>query len=1067
MSKYLRNIQFSVSLVLLLFCTTVNGQFYYGMQQDFGKSRVQYQDFQWSYYSFEKFDTYFYKQGRQVAQYVSKMAEVELKELEGLLDYRLGEKLQLVVYNNLTDFKQSNVGLPHAEEGNNTGGLSKIVGSRLYVYFDGDHRNLKQQLRAGISQVLLQQLMFGGNLREVVSNNTLITLPDWYEAGLVAYLSDPNDFEYEQYAIDGVLSGRYAKFKTIQKKEAVYVGFSIWKYIGDVYSPKVIGQILYMTRVNRSIESGFSFVLGKGLASLIEDWLIYSNERYKEVGNKSGLEGEEVGKKNILDTRYSSPTMNPKTNAYAYVRNYLGQYKVYYVVESKKQEIILKGGYAIDAFTDYSFPLLAWHPVGEILAIIEENEGHCQLHFYNVKNQNLVTKELFQFEKVMSVSYAPDGKHLLIAAIREGQSDIYLFSILANSFVKMTDDIYDDFDPVFLKDNRFVFASTRPGEEYPVLESDSLKPNPFTNLFQYDIGKSNPLRQITFTENLEERSIVKLGSTKLDYLSQNGRLNQAYSMSLDSSIAFIDTVTHYNYKFSSFPYTNSNRSIAAFGKDRHVLWKTFRNGKDRLLLSDVPEKIIPLPINSLATPLTETQLDGITDLSKPKEKRKFEVDITNYQFHPDLQKEFDIPNKSIKIELQSEAVDSLEEKEEFVFPAQSNYRLSFFSDYFVSQLDNSFPSTTYQPFTGGGSALYLAPPLSALLKIGLGEIFGDYKLVAAARLSFNLQSNEFYFGFQNDKFRFDRSYEFTRRVQMEQVFVDEVHRVITHGIKATLSYPFNPVSAVKLSVGGRFDENNTLALASNTTEIPKRIAARTQLLGQWVYDNTIPKGLNLYSGSRVKVFGEYYQRLSKQSRSMFVLGADFRNYYPIHRNFILANRFAASTSFGSERLIYFMGGVDNWWFAKYNPETPIKLDQNYAFQTLATNMRGFTQNVRNGNSFAVYNTELRLPLFSYLFNRPLKSDLLNNFQIVAFSDIGTAWNGLSPWSKDNIISEKEIQQGGVTVTLDRQKNPLIMGYGYGVRTRVFGYFVRLDWAWGIEDGRILDRVFYLSTTLDF
>ncbi|MFT5970351.1 MAG: hypothetical protein ACI8ZO_000860, partial [Flavobacteriales bacterium] len=102
MSKYLRNIQFSVSLVLLLFCTTVNGQFYYGMQQDFGKSRVQYQDFQWSYYSFEKFDTYFYKQGRQVAQYVSKMAEVELKELEGLLDYRLGEKLQLVVYNNLT-----------------------------------------------------------------------------------------------------------------------------------------------------------------------------------------------------------------------------------------------------------------------------------------------------------------------------------------------------------------------------------------------------------------------------------------------------------------------------------------------------------------------------------------------------------------------------------------------------------------------------------------------------------------------------------------------------------------------------------------------------------------------------------------------------------------------------------------------------------------------------------------------------------------------------------------------------------------------------------------------------
>jgi hypothetical protein len=30
-----------------------------------------------------------------------------------------------------------------------------------------------------------------------------------------------------------------------------------------------------------------------------------------------------------------------------------------------------------------------------------------------------------------------------------------------------------------------------------------------------------------------------------------------------------------------------------------------------------------------------------------------------------------------------------------------------------------------------------------------------------------------------------------------------------------------------------------------------------------------------------------------------------------------------------------------------------------------------------------------------------------------------------------------------------------------------GYFVRLDWAWGIEDNKILDRIFYFSLSLDF
>jgi hypothetical protein len=51
--------------------------------------------------------------------------------------------------------------------------------------------------------------------------------------------------------------------------------------------------------------------------------------------------------------------------------------------------------------------------------------------------------------------------------------------------------------------------------------------------------------------------------------------------------------------------------------------------------------------------------------------------------------------------------------------------------------------------------------------------------------------------------------------------------------------------------------------------------------------------------------------------------------------------------------------------------------------------------------------------------------------------------------------------------LDSQKNPIVFGSGFGVRSRLFGYYLRADWAWGIEDNVILPRVFYFSIGTDF
>ena len=233
------------------------------------------------------------------------------------------------------------------------------------------------------------------------------------------------------------------------------------------------------------------------------------------------------------------------------------------------------------------------------------------------------------------------------------------------------------------------------------------------------------------------------------------------------------------------------------------------------------------------------------------------------------------------------------------------------------------------------------------------------------------------------------------------------------------------------------------------------------------HDNTQKIGTNLYKGTRYKVFTEYYRNFTISNSGMHTLGIDFRNYQQIHRTLIFASRFAAGTSFGPEKLIHYLGGVDNNVSPKLNTETPISQTENYTFQTVVTNMRGFRQNARNGNSFAVLNGELRFPIFNYLVNRPIRSDFINSFQIIGFGDLGTAWNGSSPWSEENVFNNKTISTPSLEIIINRQTNPIIGGYGFGLRTRVFGYFIRADWAWGVQNGVSLPSVFYFSLSTDF
>ena len=399
-------------------------------------------------------------------------------------------------------------------------------------------------------------------------------------------------------------------------------------------------------------------------------------------------------------------------------------------------------------------------------------------------------------------------------------------------------------------------------------------------------------------------------------------------------------------------------------------------------------------------------------------------------------------------------------------PKQRNYETAFSSSYFVSQLDNTLSNQTYQLFSGGGAVFY-NPGLSGFFKLGIRDVLEDYRITGGFKISGDLNSNEYFLNYENLKKRLDKQITFYRQAILSgggQYYISKLH---SHEIRGALKWPFSDIASIRGSLAYRNDRFVTMSTDFPSLKYPNEYLHWVSSRAEFVLDNTLSLGPNLYNGTRLKVFGEYYKQADRKNSGMVILGADVRYYKKVHREIVWANRLAGGTSFGQEKTIFYMGGTDNWMSPKFNSNTQIDYNQNYYFQALATNVRGFDQNIRNGNSFVVLNSEMRVPLFRYLLNRPIKSDLVRNFQVVGFGDLGTAWTGWSPYATNNPLNNETIVSQPFVITLQKQKDPIVGGYGFGFRSRLLGYFIRLDWAWGVEDRVRKDRKFYFSLGLDF
>src|ERR1017187_297439 len=1118
----------------------VNGQV---SSVTYGKNRVQFKKFKWQYYQTKNFNTYFSQQGQEIAKYVAQVAEEELPGMERFVEYNLQRRANIIVYNTFGELKQSNIGL--GIDWQSTGGVTQLVNNKMIVYFNSNHADLRLQIRQGIAKVLTQNQLFGDNLGEVAGNKALLDLPQWLIDGYIAYAAQNWSTQLDDELKSEILSEKYKNFYQFAFDKPLLAGHAFWYYIEEKYKRENTTYLIYLARVYKSLNKASQQVTKKKkFKDVLADFMTYQAEKYdNDISRRKNYpKGNEITDYTIgkrIDYFHFNVNPNKRNNSFAVVQYKKGQYRLL-LDEDGEDKTLLKFGTKsrIDQINT-NYPMMAWDPKGTRLSVLYEEEGRIKLFVFDVITRVKPINRDFTnlFDQVQDMKYMINSQTLLFSAVKNGHSDIYTYDIESDKMKQVTNDVYDDLDPSFVSfpnKTGIIFSSNRPSPQAKGFDT-SLLNNRFNIFLITDFATNKPgLNQITQLTHLkfgDARYPTQYSNNHFTFVSDLNGIGNRYAGFFTTATAGLDTlvligddilrnpstqevdsvlkeyhkpdidsvavVSVTNDSAYVFPLTNYGSSLleTRVAGDNSQVSEVTRQSDDKILYKLKIDENGLRRRNVTATPSAYMKrlmaLDKISNgqeiMSKQSKDSTGKQDIFQNQFK-------DIPPADTAITGKIYNANSPGEESTVLSTARLYpYKpLKFAADYVVAGFNNDVLGTRYQIYEGGTGPINLSSSngLDGTLRLGTADIMEDIKISGAYRLSTNLKDNDWLLQFNNLRKRLDWGLTYYRTVQDVSFGIGSTTgypgKVFSDLYQGNLSYPFDETKSLRLNFGVRRDRE-VVSTSDNISLVAPDISKTYSLTHlEYVYDNTLNPVQNIWNGIRFKAYMDWNSQISKLSadegRFTFNVGFDARAYFPIYRNFIWAGRFAGDFSWGSQKIIYYLGGIDNWFmfadnvktnangqqtYRYFNPANTPAPDVTYAFQTLAVNMRGFIQNAANGNNNLVINSEFRLPVFTTLLSKPINNALVRNFQVIQFVDLGSAWNG-SYNSLERPTITYSTQDPTVQVKIKAPGlGPFLGGYGFGARSTLLGYFLKFDAGWPMSGFFNSKPVLYLSMGLDF
>ncbi|MGI4864003.1 MAG: hypothetical protein ACRYFZ_08765 [Janthinobacterium lividum] len=1042
-------------------------------QEPFGRVRIQYKKLDWQFYSTQNFNVYFYGGGEASAHRATEYAEQELQRITALMGYYPYSKTTLMLYNSVGDLRQSNINLPLPNSVN--GGEAQLARmSKVEIAFTGRQTDFKREMSFQITQVLLNDMMYGGSLREVLQSNYLLQLPDWFIGGASAYAAEGWSVEMDAYMRDMVrqypTGNRTAPFFVRNSRLA---GHSIWNYVAERYGYGAVQNILNLTRITRDVEVGISSSLNVPFKVFLRNWLAYYRELNVRPAVASLTQPADDARRSTRNRRgldlFSQPVLSPDGQRVAYAVNDQGRFRV--VVANRDgshRHVLLHNGYKTpDQQLETRLPALAWRGNTQV-AVAELSRGSMALRLHDAAGDGIVSRlrgairisrptSIFDtYEQVLDLNYSPDGRSLVFSAIKNGQNDIYLLKAGSRQAERLTNDLYDDQQAVFLPGGQgIVFSSNRyldsAGRARP-----AAFPNVVNNydLFLYHLdGRANPVETLVSTISNESRP-RPISDDEILYLGEESGVRGVYRYSRRTGQH--TPVTNFSSDVQDFDYNAGSQALAIVAqvqaRDLLYLYPKFELPTNLVLGKTARQQTLearsqpaPTPVRP-AAPAASTAVttpapaanpnNGVPASAATKRRGGSTVNTNNYQFEEDDDPAIPVrPRRSTKA-----ATPVVVKSATPTLAGPYRYDTRFMAD-------NLMTGIAVDPLLGFGISL----------QANLSDAFENQRIQANLFGQLDLRTSNISFSYTNLTHRVDWGITYRKQAY----FLDAQSNALGqtrfghHQIAPTVAYPLTHNLSVR---GGPLFDNISRTQTGDASTLLDKSVNYLGYNAELVFDNSRSTGVNMLLGTRLKVGILQQYQVNNSSGNFGKFYIDLRHYQKIHRQLVWANRASFGSFFGPNPQTFRIGGMDNWLGQKYTDQQLLPGPGGIAdpttvfYQQFVTNLRGFDLSKRTGRSFILFNSELRFPIVQYLSRRPIYSGFFRNLEFTGFVDAGTAYSGGNPFSESNSNNTVTFKNNSFfSGTVINFRNPLLVGYGVGVRTTMLGFYTKFDLAWGEEN----------------
>ena len=513
------------SLLFLVFSNQIILAQYYS----FGRNKVQYTKFEWKILKTKHFDIYYYDDFFELAEIGAEYAEQAFDEYKVKFNSYITRRVPLIFYNTPLHFQETNTlpGLiPDA-----VGGFFEFAKGRVVIPSNGSLKDFKHVIRHELTHVFMKNKLYliNSDHRQPTGKSP----PLWFIEGLAEFNSTKVDAQAEMLIRDAIMNDFFVGLEDLYKINGTFLmykeGQNFLEFVKDRYGEDKVFLMMDNIWMYKKFSKVVEYTIGKSLEEIDVEWLDYLKKKYLSM--YAIKDQFNVNSKRITDWGFNFSPVPYKIDDITYlffVANRNGYSSLYKVKLPKKGEelddpsLVLRGEKSGEFETFHLFRSSIDVSNNGTIAFVSKKGGTDVIYFYSIKDDEIINKfNSSQLISIASPKFSSDNKLLTFQGINsKGYSDIYVLNLEDNILVQITNDYYNDKDPIFGVNNKqIIFSSDRTAGKYEEKN----------NIFSIELD-TKKIKYLTYLNGQCNAPIFNKAYTKLYFTSDMDGVDNIYEV---------------------------------------------------------------------------------------------------------------------------------------------------------------------------------------------------------------------------------------------------------------------------------------------------------------------------------------------------------------------------------------------------------------------------------------------------------------------------------------------------------------------------------------------------------